>query len=503
MSHNRMSSLLELNIDSSAAAALGHEYAARFTVLPIKREDGRLFVAMSEPFDVQVLRNLADITNMYITPIAASETDIRFHINRIFGEVAIHSIASQFLVDEKLKARAIPSDPALLAQISAAPAVRLIDSLIETGVLTRASDIHIEPYGRHLRARYRVDGELIIFGHVDLLLLPNVISRLKIMGDMDIAERRLPQDGHFSMTILDVAVEFRLSTIPTICGEKAVIRLLYNQSAQLKKDELGLFDDDLAAITRLFSQPYGAVFMTGPTGSGKSTTLSSFLEELNDGRTNIVTVEDPVERPLPGVNHINIEPAAGLGFATALKHILRQDPDVIMIGEIRDEETARIAIQAAITGHLVLSTLHTNDAAGIIERLTDMGIEPYLTAAALNGVISQRLVRRVCEDCAKEAVLTPRDATFLGTKVGLPIRDAVGCKHCNETGYHGRIAVYEYFVMDESLRRAMITDPAAFARNVRTGQSLRANALRHLAAGHTTVQEVLRVLSRDMPNEMM
>jgi len=473
---------------------LSHEYAAKYLALPVKHQGNHLWIAIEDPTCDKSLSDLADITGLFIVPLKANSTDIRRRMDQIYGEEAMHTIASQFLVEEKLRLRTVAPDAALLAELLSAPAVKLIDSLIESGVASRASDIHIEPYGSLLRARYRVDGELVSFPTVDLSLLPNVISRLKIMGDMDIAEKRVPQDGHFSMKVLGENIEFRLSTMPTHLGEKAAIRLLYGQSARLKKEDLGFFPDDLATLTKLFHKPHGAIFMTGPTGSGKSTTLTSFLEELNHEKRNIITVEDPIENPITGVNHVKVERAAGLDFANALRHILRQDPDIIMIGEVRDEETARIAIQAAITGHVVLSTLHTNDAAGVIERLQDMGIEPYLAAAALNGIISQRLVRRICPDCKIPAKLTEYEAVFLNLPIDEPVFSGVGCARCNNTGYKGRLAVYEYIIMNEKLRRRMSEHPARLAQDLRSTYGLKANAAKNVQKGHTTANEALRLL---------
>ena len=480
-------------IDSSLAQLLGFEYASKYAALPVKQEHQHLWVAMSDPHNFSTLQDLSDITNMYIIPMQAKEQDIRYHVNKIFAEEEINSIASQFLVDERIKHRTdFNNDPAILAEISEAPAVRFLDSIIDAAILNHASDIHIEPFESYLRARFRVDGQLYTFSRTSISLLPNVISRLKIMGDMDIAERRLPQDGHFTMHNLD----FRLSTLPTIYGEKAAIRILYNQATLLKKEDLGFFPKDLAQLTDLFNQPHGAIFMTGPTGSGKSTTLGSFLSELNSEEINIVTVEEPVENSILGVNHVNIERAAGMDFGNALKHILRQDPDIIMVGEIRDEETAKIAIQAALTGHVVLSTLHTNDAPGVVERLLDMKIKPYLVASALSGVISQRLVRKICQDCRRATALSPRHAQFFGLPESTVVYEGTGCKRCNNTGFRGRFAVYEYIIITDEIRRRICDNPAALTAELRKQGDFNTCAIRNLQMGRTTAEEVMRVLSK-------
>ncbi|MCL1787767.1 MAG: GspE/PulE family protein [Defluviitaleaceae bacterium] len=484
------------SIDPYAAKLLGHAYATKYQALPVKLDGEHLHVAMAAPNCAATLANLADVTGLFIVPHAANPDDIRLFTNQLLAPDAISTIASQLLVDTQLNQRTDIQDPALLAEISSAPAVRLIDSIIESAILHRASDIHIEPCGAGLRTRCRIDGILRTYHQVDISLLPNVISRLKIMGGLDIAENRRPQDGRFTMGLGGETVDFRLSTLPTTLGEKAVLRLLYDQATRLSKAELGFFEDDLARLTDLFHRPYGAIFMTGPTGSGKSTTLSSFMAELNREGVNIITVEDPVENPIIGVNHVNVERTAGFTFAGALRHILRQDPDIIMIGEIRDEETARIAVQAATTGHVVLSTLHTNDAAGVIERLMDMGIEPYLSASALAGVISQRLVRRICPRCAGPGALSAKEAQFLGLSQDTQVFEGKGCESCAGTGYKGRLAVYEYIVTDEDMHREMSARPYEFAAALRKRDAFRENALRHLLAGHTTAEEIVKILNR-------
>ena len=482
-------------ISTEAAKLLGYEYSTKHQVLAIRRENNRLWVAIaSQDNTAATIADLSDITGMFIVPVFAHAEDIRLHINLVLAHDAMDTMASEFLTDAGPNISVDTQNPEALEEISLAPAVRFIDSLIESGILNRASDIHIEPLGKELRSRLRIDGHLITYSSVCISLLPNVVSRLKIMGGMDISEKRRPQDGRFTMSFGGEKIEFRLSTLPTAFGEKAVIRLLYGSAGFIQKTELGFFEDDLAQLTELFHKPYGAICITGPTGSGKSTTLNSFMAELNDGRTNIVTVEDPVENPIPGINHVNVERAAGFSFADALRHILRQDPDIIMIGEIRDEETARIAIQAATTGHLVLCTLHTNDAAGVIERLLDMGIEPYLSASALNGVISQRLVRKICTSCIAPATLTPQQARLLGLPESTAVFEGKGCGNCSNIGYKGRFTIYEYIIMDEDMRREMSTRPYPFAAELRKSSTFKANAVRHLLAGNTTADEIIRAL---------
>lgn len=488
--------LHEMDICKDAAHMLGYELCKRYTALPIKREDNILFVAMASVHQ-SYLCDIFDATGCYVVPWLAKEAEIHYFVNAIFSDEHVQTVASQFLVDERLRHVKF-TDENLLKEIQNAPAVKLLDSLIDTGIAKRASDIHIEPFGNVLRARYRIDGKLITFTEVDVKLLPNIISRLKIMGNMDIAETRFPQDGHFTYTEqFDRQIEFRVSTLPTASGEKAAIRLLYGSTSRMHKNELGFFQEDLTVLDELFGQPHGAIFMTGPTGSGKSTTLNCFLESLNSAEKNIITVEQPVEHPIMGVNHLNIEKSAGLSFGNALKHILRQDPDIIMIGEMRDEETAHIAIQAAITGHVVLSTLHTNDAAGVIERLLDMGIPAYLVASSVCGVISQRLVRKICDDCIVNTYLTDAQATALSLDARTEVFYGTGCAKCNDTGYKGRFAVYEYFILNDALRHEISHDPNEFAIRQRAKKLLKQNAIKNLLMGRTTAEEVLTVIAHE------
>ena len=486
---------------ADAAGLLEYVLASQFTVLPLDKKGGRLWVAMPDPLDYDIITSLRDLTGLFIEPVFAREPEIRYFLNQLYGSAQIETIASKFLVEENIRKNQYQLDSELRKQLESAPIVRLVDSLIESAVLHQASDIHIEPYEHTLRARFRIDGLLANPQSIEKITQPNLISRLKIMGGMNIAEKRLPQDGSFSLTILGEPIDFRLSTLPTLYGEKAVIRLLYSQNKRISADNLGFFQKDLKIINRLFMSPYGAVIITGPTGSGKTTTLTGFMAELNKIGVNIVTVEDPVENPIEGVNHMAVDPNAGLDFPRALRHIVRQDPDIIMVGEIRDSETAAIAARAAITGHLVLSTLHTNDAAGVFPRLVDMGVEPYMVAAALNGVIAQRLVRRLCPLCKKESVLCPAEADLLKLPADAKIFMPGGCNQCGQLGYKGRFALYEYIAVDDAMRRDMaacqydLGQVEAIMR--KNSRSMLKNGIENIILGNTSAAEVIRAVFRE------
>ena len=483
--------LADCDIDINAAKKLPHEYATRYMAIPFKEDANHLFVAFSKPWEARVLQDLSDITGMPVLPHLATEADIKFQIDRLLGQGLVDTIASSFINHERQN-----NEPAAaVSEVSDAPVVRLVDSILEAGMSNRASDIHIEPYGHHLRARLRIDGLLITKFLVDITLLPNVISRLKIMAGMDIAEKRLPQDGQFSRSGDHGNLDLRLSTLPTTNGEKAVIRLLYGTGGRIDVEGLGFLEEDLPNLSKMFGSSHGAVFLTGPTGSGKSTTLAAYLSKMNLEWRNIVTVEDPVEYPILGVSHVSVSPGGKLGFKDALRHILRQDPDVILIGEVRDAETAKLAMQASITGHIVLSTIHTNDAAGVVERLIDIGIPSYMVAAALSGVISQRLVRRICEECKSPALLDFHEAKILGISKGTPVCSGSGCSFCNFTGYKGRFAIYEYFLVDEPMRRNLSANPTKFVGKIRNEKGLLKNAARRVAEGSTTAGEVIRLIS--------
>ena len=483
-------SLADCDIDINAAKLLPHEYAIRYMAMPFKKDATHIYVAFAKKWDAIILQDLTDITGMSVLPHQASEIEVRLQIDRLLGQGLVETFATRFLASEK---PSLETDLAI-PEVSDAPVVRLVDSILEAAIINSASDIHIEPYGHQLRARLRIDGLLVTKFLVDISLLPNVISRLKIMSGMDIAEKRLPQDGQFGYNTLD----FRLSTLPTTCGEKAVIRLLYSNSERIDVERLGFLEEDLPNLSKMFSQSHGAIFLTGPTGSGKSTTLAAYLSKMNHEWRNIVTVEDPVEYPILGVNHVCVSQGGKLGFKDALRHILRQDPDVILIGEVRDEETAKLAMQASITGHIVLSTIHTNDAAGVVERLIDIGIPPYMIAAALSGVISQRLVRRICHECKSYANLEEHEASIIGIPVQTSVFKGSGCSACNFTGYKGRFAIYEYFLLDETMRQSLSASPAKFVQEIRLERGLLKNAVLRVVDGSTTASEIIRIISHGM-----
>lgn len=371
--------------------------------------------------------------------------------------------------------------------------MEILDNIIRDAILKNAGDIHIEPFEKIIRIRFRIDGCMHTVNKFEISLLEQLISRLKIISGMDISEKRLPQDGSFKF---NEQISFRVSTLPTINGEKAVIRLIYVDNNDLNKNNLGFFEEDLPYIEKLFQNPYGAIIITGPTGSGKTTTLNSFIKDLNTDEVNIVTVEDPVENIIYGVNQININPKINFDFPMALRAILRQDPDIIMLGEIRDSITANIAMRSAITGHLVLTTLHTNDAISSIMRLRDMGIENFMISAAVKGVISQRLVRRLCPHCKKEIKISEADAKIFSLPINTIVYESSGCEFCNNIGYKGRLALYEYFLVDEKIRSLIENkssyDEIKYYLSENNFLTLKDNAIKNVLLGNTSLREIYK-----------
>jgi type IV pilus assembly protein PilB len=492
--------LSEHQIDPAAASLLPEQVSRRYRALPIGFDGTRLIVAMSDPANVFAMDDIRTITGMEIKPVVATATDVEAAVRR-YGQFdqSVEDISAQAAAatDEAQELESMP------AAVEEAPIVKLVNLLITQAVGDRASDIHIEPMEKDIRIRYRIDGVLHEVMRSPKNIQNGLVSRLKVMADINIAERRVPQDGRVGLVVGGRAVDLRLATLPTVYGEKVVIRILDKTSVLLKLEDLGFSDFAFDRFEKAFRKPYGTVLVAGPTGSGKSTTLYATLNIINTQDRNIITVEDPVEYRLPGVNQIQVNPKAGLMFATALRSILRADPDVILIGEIRDAETALIGVEAALTGHLVLSTLHTNDAAATISRLVEMGIEPYLIASALDCSLAQRLARRLCGHCREAYEPTEvelREAGFpeaLAEQVETLYRPG-GCSRCGKTGYRGRLGLYEVMPMTEEIERLTVERKSSDdIRRLAIEQgmvTLRQDGLEKVVAGQTSLEEIFRVV---------
>jgi type IV pilus assembly protein PilB len=490
--------LAETTVDPAAAALLPDSLARRYTVIPIGFEGDRLVVAMADPSNVLVVDDLRAITGMRVAPRIATRGDILDAIRRL----ARYDSSVADLADMVADGGDVVEDLSKIeAAVEEAPVVKLINTLITRAVNERASDLHLEPGEQDLRVRFRIDGVLHEVMSTPRSVSGAVVSRVKIMADLDIAERRVPQDGRVGLRVNGRAIDLRVATLPSIYGEKVVIRVLDKDDAILQLSDLGFMPHALDRFSKSFSKPYGAILVTGPTGSGKTTTLYAALNVLNKPNVNIITVEDPVEYRLPGITQVQVNRKAGLFFATALKSILRSDPDIVLVGEVRDTETAKTAVEAALTGHLVLSTLHTNDASSSIGRLVDMGVEPYLVSSALDCIVAQRLARKICERCRR-----PREASpEVLARMGLPpdaepvtIYDAVGCKVCSGTGYRGRLSINEVLTVSEEIQRmAVERRPSDEVKKVGVSQgmrTLREDGMEKVRLGLTTLEEVLRVV---------
>jgi type IV pilus assembly protein PilB len=491
-------------VDPAAVRLIDGKSARRYRAVPVRVEpDGRLVVAMADPSNVFAIDDLRILTRHEIRPVLAGAEEIQ----TLLGQTTrIDSVVAD-LVEESAGGEEAHAESADIAEDGDdAPVVRLVNSLIARAVEERASDIHIEPQASEMVVRYRVDGVLRTVTSVPFRLANGVASRIKIMADLDIAERRMPQDGRVGLNVGGRPLDLRVASLPTVYGEKIVIRVLDKSNVLLQLSELGFTRDVLAKFEACYRRPYGAVLVTGPTGSGKSTSLYGALNQLNSADKNIITVEDPVEYRLAGINQVQVNPKAGLTFAAGLRSILRCDPDVVMIGEVRDRETAQIAIESALTGHLVLATLHTNDSAGALTRLVEMGVEPFLSASAVVGILAQRLARRLCSHCKEPAAMSHAalremvDGAVLPPSLPdpAPVHRAVGCPRCQETGYRGRMGVYEMLTMSETLERLVVEGASAeeITRVARREgmRTLREDGLIKVLAGQTTVEELARAV---------
>lgn len=496
-------------IDANLVARVPIGFAKRFELIPVRLEENRALVATTDPTRVHVLDDLRALLGVPIVPALSSSKQILHCINQIYDRAS--DTAEQViedLSDESLNilASELPEAEDLLDATDEAPIIRLVNSVLFQAVKQRASDIHFETFEREMEIRFRIDGILYKIISPPRRFQASIVSRIKIMAGLNIAEKRLPQDGRIGVKIAGRDIDIRVSVIPTAFGERVVLRLLDKAASLLGFEEIGLSHDELKLMDQLIHLSHGIVLVTGPTGSGKTTTLYAALNKINSPDKNIITIEDPIEYQLKGIGQMQVNPKINLTFANGLRSILRQDPDMIMVGEIRDAETAEIAIHASLTGHLVFSTLHTNDAAGAITRLLDMGIEAFLVSSSVIAIIAQRLVRVICTACKQEYRPTPEELSKLGFETGAkaPVRffRGEGCGNCLGTGYRGRSGIYEILPLDEELRQMILgkADAGAIkARAIKKGvRTLRENGARKVLAGTTTTEEVLRVTQEEL-----
>ncbi len=495
------------DIDRELALKLPITYAKKAVVLPLRRDNGTILAATSEPLNLSTLDDLAALLGSDITLCLAPSEKLLDTLNRLHSEDmnkaedTVHEMEEE---DLSFLAAELDEPTDLLEVTDDAPIIRLVNSLLSQAIRERASDIHIEPFEKEMIARFRIDGILYNILTIQKRYQASIASRVKIMSGLNIAEKRLPQDGGMRIKIGGRDVDIRVSIVPTAFGERIVLRLLYRESALLPLDQIGFTGDTMTRFNDMIVRPHGIVLVTGPTGSGKTTTLYASLSKINSPDKNIITIEDPIEYQLKGIGQIQVNAKIQLTFAAGLRSVLRQDPDVILVGEIRDSETAEIAIQAALTGHLVFSTLHTNDAAGAVTRLLDMKIEPFLISSSVIGILAQRLVRVLCKECREPYQMTPGEIAELEIKTGADgttVYRAKGCVACFNTGYLGRSAIYELLNVDDEMRQLIMknTDATtikalAMERGMRT---LRQDGAARVLAGITSVDEVVRVTQKE------
>ena len=481
--------------DMAAANLISIPAAKRYEAVPVGFLDDRtLLVAMADPANVLAVDDIALLTGKEIRPAVTSRDDILNLISRL---THLDDVVSSDMYDDEDEVAADVVD--LRESADDAPVIRLVNQIIAQAAEQGASDIHLEPNGHELRVRFRIDGVLVETATVQRRMVLGVVSRVKIMSDLDISERRIPQDGRVGLTIDGHHIDLRVVTLPSVHGESVVIRILDKSSIVMELEKLGMAAPERERFERAFHQSFGAVLVTGPTGSGKSTTLYAALAALNTIEKNIITIEDPVEYQLEGITQVQVNPKAGLHFHTGLRSMMRADPDIIMVGEIRDRETAQIAIESALTGHLVLSTLHTNDAASAVTRLVDMGVEPFLVASAIDCVVAQRLARKLCQHCKERGIITADvlRANGIRSQFDMEAYQPVGCSRCNHTGYKGRVGLYEVMVVTEEIRKltlARAAGPEIAEVAVRQGMRLmRDDGLEKVRHGTTSIAEVTRV----------
>lgn len=493
--------LADAYIDESFVKLIQGDILRRYVMIPVcydKENVNRVQVAMSDPMDMAAMDEFSIITNLQVEPLIATKYEIETALDRYYSDAETAKVLERYKLEHK-EQEENTEDEENSQMVDNSPVVLLVRAMMQQAARQHASDIHIEALERAVRVRFRIDGVLYEKFRYDIEMLPAIIARIKIIGGMDISEKRKPQDGRITMTVDHNEFDIRVSMLPTVYGEKCVMRLAQKNALNRDKSELGLTGKDVETFDELLKNPNGILLVTGPTGSGKTTTLYTVLHELNTEDVNIITVEDPVEANLNGINQVQVNVKADLTFANALRSILRQDPDIIMIGEIRDGETAKIAVQASITGHLVVSTLHTNSTAGAIVRLMDMGVENYLLADSIFGVIAQRLVRSLCPECRKERKVTEQDYKDLGVNPWEEIHlyEPCGCEKCGRTGYIGRTGVYEILRVTPRIKELIHNQASADEiRRVAVDEgmmTLHHNAKKLVLDGVTTLNEMLRI----------
>lgn len=486
-----------INVDYEAVKSIPESIASKYILIPIGFNGDRIKIVMSDPLNLFAQDDVKIASGYEVEPFISTKDEIKGAIEKYYTKQFVQRAAEE--LSKEHSSQYYEEEAQNNDDVKNAPAVRMIDTIIKNAVKARASDIHMEPFEKYIKIRYRVDGELQEMFKSPKETLPALVTRVKILANLDIAEKRIPQDGRILTRVDNREVDLRVSILPTVFGEKVVIRILSRDSYLVDKRKLGMTEDNLEKLERIIKSPYGIILVTGPTGSGKSTTLYAILKELNTVEKNIVTIEDPVEYMMEGVNQVNVNIKADLTFAAGLRSILRQDPDVIMVGEIRDDETAEIAIRSAITGHLVLSSIHTNDAPSAVVRLVDMGIEPYLVATSISGVISQRLVRKICPHCMEKYVASEKEKRILDMDVDkdLTLFKGKGCTYCSNSGYIGRIGVYEIMEINRELRSSiMINKNTDSLRDIaiKNGmKTLKKSCVELVLDGVTTIDELARI----------
>lgn len=490
-----------IDFDRKSITLIPQSLCDKYLLIPFGFDNNKIKVALADPLNIFAIDDVAISTGFEIESFIARKDDIKKFIGIYYSSQQVNNAAMQLSKESTKTSKSTKPAAEEMSEVNSAPVVKMVDYLFKNSVEMKTSDIHIEPFEHEIRIRYRIDGKLQTVNTLGIESLGPLVTRIKILAGLNIAEKRIPQDGRIMINVDNKEIDLRVSVLPVVNGEKIVIRVLNTGGSVLSKKQLGMSDNDIERLNRIIGNPHGIILVTGPTGSGKSTTLYSILSELNSSSVNIITVEDPVEYTMNGINQVSVNEKAGLTFASGLRSILRQDPDIIMIGEIRDEETAEIATRAAITGHLVLSTLHTNDAPSSIARLVDMGVKPYLVSTSVVGVIAQRLVRKICNNCKEEYEASEYEKEIFGQDVNktLILHKGKGCGYCNNTGYSGRIGIYEIMEMTRKHREAInagANSDIIRDISIQNGMTTLESECKDLVLkGRTTIEELATIVS--------